>query len=160
MVPTEKPLSKRTYVRSLAVALLLAGLLTAPASGATNGVAARTLTVHESIQARLVSHRGTTILNEKGRGSGTFSCPIVIDLKISYTQATITFTCATSGGSISGRGVTAYYAGGHTAHFSGTVSVTSGSRRYSHARGSVHINGTLIRGSYALSATVNGSISV
>jgi hypothetical protein len=121
---------------------------------------ARTLSVHESIHAHLVSHRGTTVLNEQGRGSGTFSCPMVIDLKITYTQATVTFTCSTSKGSISGRGVTAYYAAGHTAHFSGAVAVTGGSGSYAHASGSVHIAGTLTRGSYSLSATVTGSFRV
>jgi hypothetical protein len=85
---------------------------------------------------------------------------MVIDLKITYTQATVTFTCSTSKGSISGRGVTAYYAAGHTAHFSGAVAVTSGSGSYSHASGSVHIAGTLTRGSYSLSATVTGSFRV
>ena len=144
-----------------AAALILACLLASPpASVAQSAHAARTLSVHESIQAHLVSHRGTTVLNEQGRGSGTFSCPMVIALKITYTQATVTFTCSTSKGAISGRGVTAYYAAGHTAHFSGAVAVTSGSGSYAHASGSVHIAGTLTRGSYSLSATVTGKFRV
>jgi hypothetical protein len=121
---------------------------------------ATTQTVRESLQAHLVSHRGTTVLNEQGRGSGTFNCPATIDLKITYTQATVTFTCSTSKGTISGHGVTEYYAAGHYAHFNGKLSATGGSGSYSRASGSVQISGTLTRGNYALSATINGKISV
>jgi hypothetical protein len=144
------------------VAFSFASLLAFPRLGATLDAraAGTTQAVRESLQARLVSHRGTTVLNEQGRGSGTFNCPVVIDLKITYTQATVTFTCSASKGAISGRGVTEYYAGGHFAHFTGQVSVTSGTGSYSRASGSVHINGTLTRGSYALSATISGNIRV
>jgi hypothetical protein len=160
-MPIQVPTVPRRSATFATVVFGLVCLLAAPAkSGAQSAHAARTLAVHESIQAHLVSHHGTTVLNEQGRGSGTFSCPMVIDLKITYTQATVTFSCSTSKGSISGRGVTAYYAGGHTAHFSGAVSVTSGSGSYSRASGSVDINGTLTRGSYSLSATVSGSVRV
>jgi hypothetical protein len=164
-MPTDLP--RKRSRRTLLAAVILAGCLAAvPATAIafstssfpSAAVTARTLAVHESIQAHLVTHRGTTVLNEQGRGSGTFSCPMMIDLKLTYTEATVTFTCSASKGSISGRGVTSYYAGGHTAYFSGAVSVTSGSGSYSHASGSLHISGTLTRGSYSISATVNGNI--
>lgn len=146
---------------AVSVAFVTAGMLAglAPMTvSAGEATAARSLAVRESISATLRSHRGTRILNEQGHGSGTIPCSIVISLTINYTQATITFTCSASNGAISGRGVTAYYASGHVARFSGAVSVTRGSGSYSHAGGSLHIDGKLRRGSYALAAKVEGSV--
>lgn len=147
----------RALWSAFVIAAMLAGLVPMTVS-VGEATAARSLAVRESISATLRSHRGTRVLNEQGHGSGTIPCLIAISLTINYTQATITFTCSTSKGGISGRGVTAYYASGHVAQFSGAVSVTHGSGSYSHASGSLHIDGKLRRGSYALAAKVEGSM--
>lgn len=119
----------------------------------------RALSVKESVTAALVNHKGATNLNERGHGSGTFRCPLTIQIAISYTRATITFTCATDQGVLSGRGTTAFYASGHQAHFNGDLVVTKGTGRYAHAKASkLHIVGTLVRGSYALRASVTGTL--
>jgi hypothetical protein len=120
---------------------------------------AASISVNESVTAKLVSHRGGTVLNERGQGSGSFSCPLTIEINISYTHAAIVFNCPTSRGDLAGRGETSYYASGSIARFNGTLTVTHGTGSYSHATPSnLHITGSLRRGSYALQATVSGSL--
>jgi hypothetical protein len=127
--------------------------------GNAKAVASREVAVHETVAARLVNHRGATYLNERGQGSGTFQCPLTIQISITYTRASITFNCATQTGKVGGGGETAFYASGHTAHFNGTLHITHGSGSYAHASAeNLHITGTLRRGSYALAATVTGTM--
>jgi hypothetical protein len=93
--------------------------------------------------------------------AGTYSCPLTININIAYTQATITFVCRASGGTFSGRGTTSYYASGHLAHFEGALSVTSGSGKFAHVSSQgLQITGTLVRGSYALTAKVAGKLTL
>jgi hypothetical protein len=121
-------------------------------------VAARALSVNETAQLHLVSHhRG--ILNEEGKSAGTPGGLLRVSLKISYTEATITFTQSPSGGTLSGEGKASFYARGSIAHFTGSVSITRGTGRYAHASAkSLHIQGTFQRSNYALSLKVNGKM--
>lgn len=163
MKPTQRPpycQFRRQYRTALAV--MLVGLLLAPVAASArvpSATAAKRVTVKETIRAHLLSHHGGSSLSEAGTGSGTFNCPLSIRIDISYTSASINFTCRMSGGSFTGHGTTSYYASGHTAHFEGTLSVSSGTGRYAHASSnSLRIVGSLVRGSYALSATVGGGL--
>lgn len=152
----------------VAVLLLLAMLSAAGALGVAYAsvrprvaTASSSLSLHESIQASLVSHRGATSLNERGHGSGTFNCSLAIHINISYTQARIEYTCNTNSGMMSGAGTVSYYVNGPSANFNGSLYFTHGSRRYAHVSGSAgNIRGTLARGSYALSAVVTGRIKI
>lgn len=123
---------------------------------------ATTITVNETVQSKLVSHHGTTAINERGSGSGTFSCPLTVQISIAGdTEATISFTCSTRTGTISGRGVTSYAAAGPVARFSGKLQNVHGTGRYEHASSAgLRIEGTLTRHSYALSARVVGKMRV
>lgn len=119
------------------------------------------VSLHESIHASLVSHRGATSLTEHGHGSGTFNCSLTIQITISYTQAKIEYTCTTSGGVMSGAGVVSYYVSGPGAHFKGALHFTHGAGRYARVSGSAgNISGSLARGNYALSAVVTGKINI
>jgi hypothetical protein len=123
---------------------------------------AATIAINETVRSKLVSHRGTTAINERGSGSGTFSCPLTVQISIAGdTEATISFTCNTRSGTISGRGVTSYAAAGPVARFSGALQNVHGTGRYAHASSAgLHIEGTLTRHSYALSARVVGKMHV
>lgn len=165
------PLSSQMLSRSLVFALtfMLAAFClsqgeasAAPTSRYTpSAIAASTMSVRESVSARLINHKGATSLNERGQGSGSFACPLAIQINISYTRATITFNCPASNGDLAGQGETAFYASGPMAHFNGILRVTHGSGRYAHATASdLHITGTLRRGSYALQASVTGSLKL
>ncbi len=135
---------------------------TAHAAEPATAVAAGTVSVNQTIGATLVSHRGTTALYERGRGSGTPSCPITVQISIAGdTEATISFTCSASGGTISGRGITSYASAGPVARFSGTLRITHGSGRYAYASTTgLYITGTIKRHTYALSARVTGDMHV
>jgi hypothetical protein len=120
-----------------------------------------TRTINESVRTHLVKHQGTTILDEQGQGSGTFDCPLTVQFVISYTRATVTFTCQTSSGTISGRGSTSFYVAGAIAYFNGSIPTVHGTGRYSRAAArDLSIKGTLRRGSYALSAQVSGTLAL
>jgi hypothetical protein len=122
---------------------------------------AQTITVNERVVTHLTSHHGTSILNEQGQGSGTFKCFLTLQIKISYTNATISFLCNLSGGSMTGSGSTSFIVAGSISHFNGAITITHGTGRYSHASArSLHIQGILQRNSYSLSATVAGSMSI
>lgn len=123
--------------------------------------ASSSLSLHESIHASLVSHRGATVLNERGHGSGTFNCSLAIQINISYTQARIAYTCSTRNGTMSGAGTVSYYVAGPSANFSGSLFFTHGTGRYAHVSGPAgNIRGTLARGNYAMSAVVTGRIKI
>jgi hypothetical protein len=126
-----------------------------------SAVSAGTQSVNETIRASMVSHHGTTSINDKGSGSGTYACrPLTVQISISGdTEASISFICTTRSGSMSGRGNTSFAASGQTATFNGNLSITHGTGEFAHASAAgLHIQGTLARHSYALSARVTGTI--
>jgi hypothetical protein len=127
---------------------------------AAGTLAAATIGVNVSIKTSLVSHRGTTVLYERGYGYGTPRGPLTVEVSVAGdTEATISFACKTSDGTLSGRGVTSYAADGPVAHFSGTLHLTQGTGRYAHASAAgLRIQGTIMRHSYALSARVTGTL--
>jgi hypothetical protein len=167
------PRRGRIWLERLArgLALALAGTAVAPvpalalsparlADGFRRALASSVITVDETAHLHLVSHRGTELLHEVGEGTGTFRCPLTVDLSTAYTRATISFTIACSStDTLSGRGETSYYASGAIAHFSGDVSVTRGTGRYAHDSASaLKVNGTFQRSSYALALSVSGQM--
>ena len=83
-----------------------------------------------------------------------------MQIRISYTQSSISFSSTPSGGTVSGSGRVSFYAEGAIAHFSGSVAVTHGTGRYSGASAkALQISGVFQRKSYATSLTVRGWMS-
>lgn len=149
-----------TILAVLAIAAFAAPYAEAAPGASPAGHAAQTVAVNERVATRLTSHKGTTVLNEQGQGSGTFKCSLTLQIKISYTSATISFLCALTSGTLSGSGSTSFVVAGDVSHFNGTIAITHGTGKYSHASArSLHIQGTLQRSNYSLSATVAGSMS-
>jgi hypothetical protein len=122
-------------------------------------IAARRIAVHETVHATNVSHQGNTVINERGRGTGTFECPLTLLMRVHYTKGTTKLICKVSSGSVTAEGGASFFSAGGTATFTGTMAVTDGTGKYAHAQGRLHVEGTLQRKTYVLEATVSGSIT-
>jgi len=143
----------------IAASAALAGVA-APSTSAQTARAAHTISLNESGRLHLTSHHGFT-LNEQGSASGTISGTIYIHLTISSTNhVSAEVNIYPSGGSLTGSASAAYRVQGATASFNGTMNITRGSGRYSHARGSgLSFTGTIQRSNDAVSVRVSGRFS-
>jgi hypothetical protein len=120
--------------------------------------AARELNLHETGRLHLVSHHNE-VLVEQGSGSGTLNGHITVRLTLAYTQAAVSFTAYTSGGTIVGTGEGSTYAEGHVAHFKGTATITGGTGKYAHASAhNIKLRGTLVKKTYTFSVEVEGKM--
>jgi hypothetical protein len=163
------------WASAVGLSVMLAALLIATPVGAdagtgpivrtkisrANAFSSGTQSVKEMVRASLVSHHGSTRISEKGSGSGTYSCgPLTVQISVyGDTEAVVSFTCNTRSGSLSGSGTTSFAAAGATATFNGNLKITHGTGAFAHAStGGLHIQGSLARHSYALSARVTGTI--
>jgi hypothetical protein len=106
------------------------------ASGAVAAHASRTITLADTGRLHLTSKHSFT-LNEQGSASGNIPGTIYIHLHIvSTNRVTAEVNIYPSGGSITGYGNASYHPSGSVATFNGTLNITRGTGRYSHARGS------------------------
>ena len=124
-----------------------------------NAHAARTTSVREAVRASNVSHQGNSVINDRGRGTGTFSCAAQMQVKVSYTKGTTRFTCTTSVGSVVASGAATFFASGTTATFTGTMTILSGTGRYAHAKGKLRVEGTMQRKTFYVEASVSGMMT-
>jgi hypothetical protein len=93
----------------------------------------------------LVGGSGNTLV-EEGRSHGGLSGRIRATLVLNGTTVGCVFTVYLSGGSVTGRGSAKLNVGhGTYASFAGTLSISHGTGRYRHARGSGRIYGSLNR---------------
>ncbi len=122
-------------------------------------VAAREVSLYESGHLHLVSHHHEQIV-ETGRGSGTLSGSITVNMTLAFSHASVTFTAYPSnGGTVVGHGEGTLYAGGHVAHFTGNATITGGTGRYAHASGrNINLEGTLQRHTFELYVKVQGKM--
>jgi hypothetical protein len=137
---------------------------TAPlaADGATSPAAsvARTVSVNELGQLRLISKHGFT-LDERGTASGTIKGTITVQLKIvSSSRVTAEVTIFPKGGSIAGHGTASYHKGEPASSFVGSLAIARGSGSYAHAQGSgLSFSGTIAQANDAIVVHVSGSFS-
>jgi hypothetical protein len=143
-------------------ALLVAALLAGPDSSRAMAPAqvSRVLTLNESGNLRLSSHHSFT-LNEKGFATGTIPATIYIHLNIvSINRVTAEVSLYPSGGSLTGYATASYRPAGAQATFNGTMSITRGTGRYIHARGSgLSFSGAVQRVNDAVTVRVSGRMS-
>jgi hypothetical protein len=130
-------------------------------SDQSSAVAARAILVNETLHALPIGHHSPTEYSDRGRGSGTFNCPLTVHVNISYTNTTFTFVCSPKGGTLKGRGEASFYVAGQIAHFRGSLWVTQGTGQYAHASNTrLAMTGSLQRHTYALSAIITGKMSI
>ncbi len=122
--------------------------------------AARTFSLNETGRLHLTSKHGFT-LNEQGAASGTVKGTIYVHLTIvSSSHVTAQVDIYPSGGSITGNGSASYHRGSENAAFDGSMSISSGSGSYNHARGSgLSFSGTIERSNDAVTVHVSGTAS-
>jgi hypothetical protein len=114
--------------------------------------------VNEYGSLTLEHSKGATI-DERGRGSGTFDCAVYIQLTLSGTRVTATYSAYPHGGSIVGRATARIHtATTKAAYFSGTITLTRGSGSYAHSSGTASFQGTISRTSYAMTVRVAGRL--
>jgi len=143
---------------------VLAPALLLPAAGdALPARAAATVQVNDTGHLHRTSGRGITInqvLNEAGSASGTIPGAIYIHLRVvSVNRVTAEVNIYPHGGFVGGEASAGFRSSGATATFNGTLTVTRGSGRYSHAHASgLSFTGTIARASDAILVHVNGRL--
>jgi len=119
--------------------------------------ATSTLTATDTARLHLVRSSGSAIL-EEGHASGTLPGTIKAYINVGAT-VTASFTIYPSrGGSISGRGSGKLKGRSAEPSFAGTMTITRGTGRYAHARGTGGFYGTLTRSSYAMTVQTTGTL--
>jgi hypothetical protein len=131
-----------------------------PARARSTGLHSALTSVNEYGSLRMQHGKGSTVA-EKGVCWGSFNCSVLMQMTLSGTLVTAGFTAYLQGGSISGsarahiRSATV-----QAAYFSGTVTLHGGTGSRSHASGVAAFQGTINRGSYALSIHISGRLSL
>jgi hypothetical protein len=166
--PSREPTQARadTLVSVGPIALVPVGPVASIPVGPSEGnvsvsahAAVHRIAVKDTVSTHLLSQQGGTLINEQGAATGTLKCPVTMELKLGLTEASITLTCKAKGGTLSGRGQSTFYVEGNVTHFSGTLAVTKSTGKYAHATADVRMRGTMQRGSFALAATLAGTLS-
>ncbi len=169
--PPTSPRSPRTAKpapRTRRLAILLPGLLlaiaagTAPAGGAPlrpppRAHTARTFKATDTDNLRYIKHSGSQLL-EEGSAQGDLPGRMRASLSLGAT-VTGSFTIYTHGGTITGHGTATPHGAGLDERFSGTLTVTGGTGRYTHAHGHAGLSGTFNRRTYAISLQTSGSLT-
>lgn len=126
----------------------------APSAGA-----ARTLSVKDEGHLHLAGKPEGSLIVEEGAVSGTLPGTVRVRFDVGAT-VTAQFTIyARGGGSISGHGSGALHSTSLYSTFGGTLSVTSGTGRFKHARGTGGLYGAINRKTDALTVQTVGKLS-
>jgi hypothetical protein len=147
-------------------AVSFGALIALPGPGETKAASprsysARAISLNVIGRLHLKSKHGFT-LNEQGSVSGTITGTIYVHLKaVSTSRVTAEVNIYPSGGSLSATGSANYRRGATTATFSGSMSITGGSGRYSHVRSSkLSFSGTIYESKNdAITVHVTGTVS-
>jgi hypothetical protein len=139
--------SARGGAAALAALLALAAAPTA---------AARVLHASDQAHLRYISASGST-LYETGKASGTLPGSMHVHMRIAATFSG-SFVIYAQGGTIDGHGNATPHGSGVYESFAGTLIVTGGTGRYSHARGRAGLYGTFNRDTYALVVKTTGDL--
>jgi hypothetical protein len=140
---------------AVAAALAVCASAVLPAE-ATPAAVGRTLTATDTARLHYVSASGA-LLYEVGRASGTLPGSMRVHMLVGAAFSG-SFTISVRGGSISGHGRATPKGSGVYESFGGRLTVTSGSGRYRHARGTANLYGTFNRRTYALVIQTVGTL--
>jgi hypothetical protein len=156
----ERPRYRRRPAALAIVAIASAALISTTDSSAarhTSAHAARTLNGTATAHLHLVKANGSQ-LDEEGPVIGALPGRMraVLTTGLVFSGS---FTINTNGGSIDGHGRATTHGSGRDQSFSGSITVTGGSGRYSHAHGRTGLSGTFDRRTYAMVIKTTGTLS-
>ncbi len=145
----------RALLTAVAASTVALGL-PVPASAA-HALAARALQATDTAALHFIKSSGS-LLYEEGAANGTLPGQMHArcDLGATFTAA---FTLYLKGGTISGRGTAKPHGSGIYESFAGTLTITGGTGRYSHAHGQAGLYGTFDRRTYAIRLKTTGSLA-
>jgi hypothetical protein len=105
-----------------------------------------------------VKHKSTaTLLFEEGAARGTLPGSMHAYCSLGATFSA-NFTIYTNDGTIKGHGTAIPHGSGLYESFAGTLTITSGTGRYTHAHGHAQLYGTFNRRTYAVTMQTTGSL--
>jgi len=162
-IPLARPQLHAPYTFAAAATILALATITV-AAGRVDGYASQpsahdagTLNVTDTAHLHSVSSPGSSLI-EEGTATGGLPGKVKVDFNVG-PKVTATFTIYTHAGSITGHGVGTLHGTGVYASFGGTMSVASGTGRYTHAHGHGGFYGVIDRNTYALTVQTTGSLS-
>jgi hypothetical protein len=149
-------------VAARAAALAAVAATFAPQAGIASGPparASRTLAATDTAHLRYnaKASEGATLI-EEGSATGSLPGKMHARLKIEGTFSG-TFSLATRGGTLKGRGVAKPSGSGRYESFRGSLVVTGGTGRFTHAHGTAGLYGVFDRVKYQVTVQTTGSIS-
>ncbi|HEY1688978.1 MAG TPA: hypothetical protein VGF95_08960 [Solirubrobacteraceae bacterium] len=147
------PVSRRARIAACAAAAFAASICLALGAGIA---LAGQLHASDRAKLRYVAAVGEKVY-ETGQASGTLPGDMRVHMVFSSTFSG-SFTIDTPVGEISGRGRARPHGEGVIESFKGTLVVTGGSGRYSHAHGSAGLYGTFNRNNYSLTIKTAGTL--
>jgi hypothetical protein len=137
--------------------IVIAATLTLALAPAAPGLAsARSLRATDTAHLRYLSGSGS-LLHERGGASGTIPGQMSADMRVG-PRFSGNFTIYARGGTIRGHGLAFPKGEGVYESFSGTLTVTGGSGRFTRAHGVAKLYGTFNRNSYALLVQTVGTL--
>jgi hypothetical protein len=143
----------------LAFCIALGAAGTVDATALSRAHAARTLSVKDEGHLHLAGKPEGSLIVEEGAVSGTLPGTVKVRFDVGAT-VTAQFTIyARGGGSVSGHGSGALHSTSLYSTFGGTLSVTSGTGRFKHARGTGGLYGAIDRKTDALTVQTIGKLS-
>ncbi len=144
------PNQSRNYPAALLGAAVLIATFAAPA-------AARTLNATDEAHLRVVNASGS-LLVEEGAATGDIPGRLQVRFRVGANVAGGFTFYPRGGGSIAGYGKATLHSTGNTASFGGTLTITGGTGRYGHARGTGGLYGTVNRRTDALVVQTTGKL--
>ncbi len=123
----------------------------------TRARTARTLKVTDTAHLHYVKSPGSRLL-EEGTANGQLPGTVKVWLNVGPT-VTATFTIHARSGSITGHGSGTLHSSGEFASFGGSMTVTQGTGRYTHAHGHGGFYGAINRKTYAATVQTTGTLS-
>lgn len=118
--------------------------------------AAHTLKASDTAHLRYLSASGS-LLYEEGSAKGALPGQMRARVNVSATF-TGRFTIYARGGSITGHGTATPHGSGTYESFAGSLAVTGGSGRYTHAHGRAGLYGTFNRNTYGFVVQTTGTL--
>jgi len=134
------------------LALALAALLSsgvahalAPPRSHVRARSARLLKVNDSGHLHLL-HAYGEVIDEEGKASGSLPGTVFVHMTVGAANVTASFSIRSEGGgSIEGHGQAVLHSSGRYSSFAGTLLVSRGTGRYSHAHGQGKLYGAIER---------------